>query len=554
MNIFAYCRIIDHQKPETDSSAMVEETLMQFHLLAFEGPDDYARAGGIASRISGLACALADAGFETHLWFVGDPHLPGHDTHGFLHLHRWCQWISRYHPAGVYEGEEGKRADYVTSLPPFLLREVLWPHLQRGRRAVVLAEEWHTVDAVLHLDWLLQQAQVRDQVAIFWNANNTFGFHRIDWARLAAAATITTVSRYMKYLIQEHGVVPLVMPNGLPPEALAPPDAEAVAAFRTRLRHRTVLGKVARWDPDKRWLLAIDTVAAMKPLGWKPLLIARGGVEAHGHEVLNAAAAIGLRVAERALPEPGIRGLTEAIAGLDGIDLVSLRSALNPEVCRVLFQGSNAVLSNSGHEPFGLVGLETMAVGGVACTGCSGEDYAVPGYNALVLETMDPREFIGLFGALRSDRSQERALRRAGCATAKQYAWRQIIDRILLPRVGLCLRGRSPASDGQPNAGARARMQIRIEGERQHIAPPLLGWIADRLEDLNVACDDITYAHVTLRTGTHRRRSQDEACVSLVVAGRTLQAKGTADTLYKAASIALKNVERDILGFRVSQC
>jgi hypothetical protein len=78
-----------------------------------------------------------------------------------------------------------------------------------------------------------------------------------------------------------------------------------------------------------------------------------------------------------------------------------------------------------------------MAVGGVACTGCSGEDYAVPGYNALVLETTDPQEFIHLFDALRGDRGRERALRRAGRLTAKQYAWPQILRRILLPRLRL---------------------------------------------------------------------------------------------------------------------
>ncbi len=64
---------------------------MQFHLLSFEGPDDYARAGGIATRVSGLGQALADAGFDTHLWFIGDPDLAGHETRERLHLHRWCQ-------------------------------------------------------------------------------------------------------------------------------------------------------------------------------------------------------------------------------------------------------------------------------------------------------------------------------------------------------------------------------------------------------------------------------------------------------------------------------
>ncbi|HET8965120.1 MAG TPA: hypothetical protein VFN20_02815, partial [Candidatus Acidoferrum sp.] len=269
---------------------------MQFHILSFEGPDGYARAGGIASRITGLSEALAESGFETHLWFVGDPQLPGHDNRGQLWRHRWCQWISQYHPAGVYDGEEGKRADYAASLPPFLLRESLLPHLQRGGRAVVLAEEWHTVDAVLHLDWLLRNAEARDNVTIFWNANNTFSFERIAWERLAAAAVITTVSRYMRYELWERGVNPLVIPNGLTADAFAPPDREAVAALRSRLHNRTVVSKVARWDPDKRWLLAIDTVGVLKNLGWRPLLIARGGIERHGAEVLAKAAAAGLRV------------------------------------------------------------------------------------------------------------------------------------------------------------------------------------------------------------------------------------------------------------------
>ena len=115
---------------------------LQFHLLSFEGPDGYARAGGMASRITGLAQALAESGFETHLWFVGDPDLPGNEIHQQLRLHRWCQWLSRYHPAGVYDGEEAKHDDYAASLQPFLLREVLLPHLQRVGKAAVLAEEW----------------------------------------------------------------------------------------------------------------------------------------------------------------------------------------------------------------------------------------------------------------------------------------------------------------------------------------------------------------------------------------------------------------------------
>jgi hypothetical protein len=103
------------------------------------------------------------------------------------------------------------------------LRAVLLPHLYCGGRAVILAEEWHTVDAVLHLDWLLRGEEVRDQVTILWNANNVFGFDHIDWGRLATSAVITTVSRYMKHLMHECSVAPLVIPNGLAAETFAPP-------------------------------------------------------------------------------------------------------------------------------------------------------------------------------------------------------------------------------------------------------------------------------------------------------------------------------------------
>jgi glycosyltransferase involved in cell wall biosynthesis len=295
----------------------------------------------------------------------------------------------------------------------------------------------------------LRQAGVRQQVTIFWNANNTFGFERIDWGRLAPAAVITTVSRYMKHLMWGLGVDPLVIPNGLAADAFVSPAARAVADFHAQLPGRTVVSKVARWDPDKRWRLAIATVGAMHQAGWQPLLIARGGVEAHGAEVLATAAAQGLRVVERAMPQAGVRGLLHALKDLHAADIISLRSPVDPASRQLLFHSSHAVLANSGREPFGLVGLETMAAGGVACTGCSGEDYAVPGRNALVLETNDPQEFLGLYGALRADPAWEQALRRAGRTTAQQYRWSEILRCVLLPRL------HCPATPGQALQDAR---------------------------------------------------------------------------------------------------
>jgi hypothetical protein len=374
---------------------------MQCHVLSFEGPDSYAQGGGLSSRITGLTETLVKAGFETHLWFVGDPHLPGHEGRSNLHLHRWCQWISQHHPAGVYDGEEGKQRDYATSLPPFLFDGLLLPHLKRKGRALLMAEEWHTVDAVFHLDWLLQSNGVREQVAILWNGNNSFGFDRIDWQRLDRVAVITTVSRYMKGLMQRYDVNPIVIPNGLSENAYKLPEEEAIKSFRDRLQGRVILAKVARWDPAKRWLLALETTWAMKEQGLKPLLIARGGSEYYAQEVWRKAAALGLRVSERFLRSSDHRSLLFALEGLRDIDILNLVSPLGTTARGLLLHSSDAVLANSGYEPFGLVGLETMAVKGVACIGNTGEDYAIGGYNALVLETNDPREFLNTFEAKR---------------------------------------------------------------------------------------------------------------------------------------------------------
>src|SRR5688572_31234949 len=109
------------------AGACAQEPVPAFVLLSFEGPDAYSMAGGLGSRVSGLACALAEEGYETHLFFIGSPDLPGHEVayDGKLHLHRWCQWISQYHPGGVYDGEEAKLSDWNSSLPTWVAEQLL---------------------------------------------------------------------------------------------------------------------------------------------------------------------------------------------------------------------------------------------------------------------------------------------------------------------------------------------------------------------------------------------------------------------------------------------
>jgi glycosyltransferase involved in cell wall biosynthesis len=115
---------------------------------------------------------------------------------------------------------------------------------------------------------------------------------------------------------------------------------------------------------------------------------------------------------------------------------LNITSHVDPDSRRALFRASDVVLANSTREPFGLVGLETMAAGGIACTGYTGEDYAMSGRNAIVLQTEDPREFVELYHQVRSNPEYESAMRRAGRWTARQYAWPSIIRTALAPRLG----------------------------------------------------------------------------------------------------------------------
>src|SRR2546426_6424232 len=96
------------------------------------------------------------------------------------------------------------------------------------------------------------------------------------------------------------------------------------------------------------------------------------------------------------------------------------------------YSACDAVLANSGHEPFGLVGLEVMAAGGIAVTGSTGEDYAEAYRNALVLETDDPLEIVTELSVLKEKPRVAEHLRKRGRITARDYVWEKVIDQLIL--------------------------------------------------------------------------------------------------------------------------
>jgi glycosyltransferase involved in cell wall biosynthesis len=405
-----------------------------FVILSFEGPDSYSLAGGLGVRVSNLSQALAKEGFTTHLFFVGDSHLKGEEItkNGKLILHRWCQWISAYYPLGVYQGENQKLHDYTESIPPYLLENIIKPASGENKVVVVMAEEWHTADTVCNLSDFLQKHNLKDKTIIFWNANNTFGFDNINFKALARACNITTVSRFMKHAMWRLGLNPLVIPNGIPRNLLSKVNASLSAKFRNALAANVILTKIARWDPDKRWNMALEATARLKARGLKTILIGRGGIEGYGQEVLYNARSLGLKVKDVTCEGEGMENRLQAMVDSSpGADVLNVKFFCSQELLKLLYHSSTAVLANSGREPFGLVGLETMASGGIAFTGSTGEDYAISFHNSIGLETSDPREIESYVMYLDNHPEDDEKIRKAARYTAARFTWEQIVENLI---------------------------------------------------------------------------------------------------------------------------
>ena len=397
-------------------------------LLSFEGPDRYSSIGGLGTRETSFARALGEADMDTHLYFIGDPGLAAVEAFApGVTVHRWSQWISAFYPRNVYDGEEDKVRDFTASLPRAVVDEIVVPAVERGQRVLVIAEEWQTATATIVLDGLLRDRGLRRFVTILWNANNTYGFNRIDWSLLRDAAAITTVSKYMKFELASWGVPALVVPNGIHERLLDGPPREIVSRFRKALRGKPALVKVGRYDADKNWLQAIDAVAVLRARGHTPQLVVRGGREAYGDVVFRRAYDRDLSV-ERIEPSgDDVEAIATALENCSA-DVVDLKAFLPDDTLYALYAAADAVLANSGKEPFGLVGLEVMAVGGIPVCGATGEEYAEPFVNALVCDTNDGRELADYLAAIIGDDRQTDRMRQAGYATANRFVWQSVLE------------------------------------------------------------------------------------------------------------------------------
>jgi len=396
-------------------------------ILSFEGPDPYASVGGLGVRVAELAAALVQSGVATDLIFIGDPHAGEVAmTPEGVTLRRVLQTMSREYPRDVYDGEWNKLDAFAQDVPDRVIDEHVAPAAARGEQVLILIEEWQLAKTAIALDRRLRERNIRKSAVMLWNANNTYGFEQIDWIGLQGAATITTVSKFMKFEMRQRGVNALVIPNGISSRLLEGPPPDLVKRFREALHGDPLLAKVGRFDPDKRWFQAVDAVAELAQRGDKPRLILRGGNEPHGREVRLRARDLGLSL--RAVHEPfDDAQFFYVLARCADADLIELVEPLPQEALLALYAAVDAVLANSGKEPFGLVGLEVMAAGGLPVCGATGEEYAVPFVNAIVCDTDDGLELATYLRSTLADPREVHRMHVSATETVQRYTWANVV-------------------------------------------------------------------------------------------------------------------------------
>ena len=92
-------------------------------------------------------------------------------------------------------------------------------------------------------------------------------------------------------------------------------------------------------------------------------------------------------------------------------------------------------------------------------------------------------------------------------------------------------------------------MRLDIEGKHMTLAPHLMGWIVERLEDLNTPYDDICEARVTFVQQGRR----DAVCLELLLAGKSLHLTQRGATPDAAVDAAFRVVQRELHDVRAAR-
>ncbi|MFC1913915.1 glycosyltransferase [Chloroflexota bacterium] len=416
-----------------------------FVVLCFEGPDSYSMAGGLGDKIIHLTSTLADLGFIVHHFFIGEPGLDGTELRkdGKLMLHRWCQWISESHQGGVYDGEQQKIDDYTKSASLFAVQEIIHPAISAGNTVVILGEEWQTVGAMCCIHDLLHMYHLRDKAIMFWNANEIYGFDQIDWDFLSRATKITVASEYVKQIILKKGIIPIVLPNGISEVLLEPADEAAVSQINKALGAETVFTKVDRWRQDSGWKPTVNAIHNLNRVGDRAKLLAHIGMESERKKVAHEAKSLGMAIENitsevdsnnsclNAMSEHDLTHYSQALARASTSDIFNFDFPIPLSLLSLLYRASDVVLTNSGYDPFGLVGMESMAAGAIVFTSHKADGIARHMSNAVVLDKYTAEEIQFYVSYLRMHPGKREMIKTSARQTAEQWTYKEVVAKLL---------------------------------------------------------------------------------------------------------------------------
>jgi ribosome-associated translation inhibitor RaiA len=92
-------------------------------------------------------------------------------------------------------------------------------------------------------------------------------------------------------------------------------------------------------------------------------------------------------------------------------------------------------------------------------------------------------------------------------------------------------------------------MRLDIEGKHMTLAPHLMGWIAERPENLNTSHDDICEARVTFVQQGRR----DAVCIDLLLSGKRLHVTQRGATPDAAVDAAFRVIQRQLCNVRAAR-
>jgi ribosome-associated translation inhibitor RaiA len=92
-------------------------------------------------------------------------------------------------------------------------------------------------------------------------------------------------------------------------------------------------------------------------------------------------------------------------------------------------------------------------------------------------------------------------------------------------------------------------MRLDIEAKHMTLAPHLMGWIAERLKDLNTPYDDICEVRITFVQQGRR----EAVCIELLLVGKSLHVTQRGATPDAAVDAAFRVVQRELHDVRTAR-